>query len=182
MTGSVGSEPCWWQGSCQGERGVPRGLPAPRRGCERSGATSKEQRGRYRTRGTDLILIRVQVKGCRAFQEVETPWESPRRSPGGKGEPGPGNRDAPPGGGEGERPHRGCTEPTSGCVTPPGSAHTHGAENDIFFFHLSAPGDSWGHPQPPPSSAAGYLCVDVEPSEETQSGTRRWWQSGYTLG
>lgn len=51
----------------------------------------------------------------------------------GKGEPGPGNRDAPPGGGEGEHPHRGCTEPTSGCVTPPGSAHTHGAENDIFF-------------------------------------------------
>lgn len=43
----------------------------------------------------------------------------------GKGEPGPGNRDAPPGGGEGEHPHRGCTEPTSGCVTPPGSAHTH---------------------------------------------------------
>uniref|UniRef100_A0A8C3D0G5 Calponin-homology (CH) domain-containing protein n=1 Tax=Cairina moschata TaxID=8855 RepID=A0A8C3D0G5_CAIMO len=43
----------------------------------------------------------------------------------GKGEPGPGNCDAPPGGGEGEHPHRGCTEPTSGCVTPPGSAHTH---------------------------------------------------------
>lgn len=54
----------------------------------------------------------------------------------GNGEPGPGNRDAPPGGGEGEHPHRGCTEPTSGCAAPPGSAHTHTGQKTIFFSTL----------------------------------------------